>query len=91
LEGRRARRDDPEASRTIRIGYDRLASLVRLSWVTVKANLRSLEKKLAIQVLAAEDSANRKGSNTACIQMPRFGQDVNRPGCVVRRTRGWNC
>jgi len=30
--------EDPEANRTARIGYDRLAGLVRLSWVTVKAN-----------------------------------------------------
>ena len=56
-----AETNDPEANRIVRIGYDRLAALVRLSWVTVKANLRSLEKKLAIDVVAAEDSANREG------------------------------
>ena len=81
--------DDPEANRTIRIGYDRLARLVRLSWVTVKANLRSLEKKLAIEVVAAEDSANREGKQYRVYSNAAIWARRQSAGLVwVRRTRG---
>jgi len=80
---------DPDASRTIRIGYDRLAALVRLSWVTVKANLRSLEKKLAIEVLAAEDSANREGKQYRVYAPAAVLARRHSAGLLwVRRTRG---
>ena len=42
-----------DGDRMVRIGYHRLAQATRLSWVTVKTNLRSLEKKLAIEVIAS--------------------------------------
>ena len=81
--------DDPEANRIIRIGYDRLASLVRLSWVTVKANLRSLEKKLAIEVVAAEDSANREGKQYRVYSAAAIWERRQSAGLLwVRRTRG---
>lgn len=81
--------EDPNASRTIRIGYDRLAALVRLSWVTVKANLRSLEKKLAIEVLAAEDSANREGKQYRVYSSPAIWERRQLAGLLwVRRSRG---
>ncbi len=81
--------DDPESSRTIRIGYDRLAALVRLSWVTVKANLRSLEKKLAIEVVAAEDSANREGKRYRVYSASAIQTRRESAGLLwVRRTRG---
>jgi hypothetical protein len=81
--------DDPEANRTVRIGYDRLASLVRLSWVTVKANLRSLEKKLAIEVVAAEDSANREGKQYRVYSTAAIWARRQSAGLLwVRRTRG---
>jgi hypothetical protein len=81
--------DNPEASRTVRIGYDRLAGLVRLSWVTVKANLRSLEKKLAIEVVAAEDSANREGKQYRIYSAPAILERRQSAGLLwVRRTRG---
>ena len=81
--------DDPEANRTIRIGYDRLAGLVRLSWVTVKANLRSLEKKLAIEVVAAEDSANREGKQYRVYSNAAIWARRQSAGLLwVRRTRG---
>lgn len=79
----------PGTSRLVRIGYDRLAARARMSWLTVKNNLRNLEKKLAIEVAAAEDSANRAGkqyrvfSTTAVLARREFA------GLVwVRRTRG---
>src|SRR5262249_55247250 len=50
-----------DGDRMVRIGYHRLAQATRLSWVTVKTNLRSLEKKLAIEVIASENSATREG------------------------------
>jgi len=53
--------DGTESYRIVQIGYDRLARLTQLSWVSVKANLRSLEKKLAIEVIAGENSASREG------------------------------
>ncbi|MGA2214136.1 MAG: hypothetical protein ABSH31_12745 [Bryobacteraceae bacterium] len=81
--------DNPEANRTIRIGYDRLAALVRLSWVTVKANLRSLEKKLAIEVVAAEDSANREGKQYRVYSTAAILERRQSAGLLwVRRTRG---
>ena len=81
--------DDPEANRTIRIGYDRLAGLVRLSWVTVKANLRSLERKLAIEVVAAEDSANREGKQYRVYSSAAVWERRQSAGLLwVRRTRG---
>ena len=81
--------DDPEASRTVRIGYDRLAGLVRLSWVTVKANLRSLEKKLSIEVVAAEDSANREGKQYRVYSNAAIWARRQSAGLLwVRRTRG---
>jgi len=81
--------DDPEANRTIRIGYDRLAALVRLSWVTVKANLRSLEKKLSIEVVAAEDSANREGKRYRVYSNAAIWARRQSAGLLwVRRTRG---
>ena len=81
--------ENPEANRTIRIGYDRLAGLVRLSWVTVKANLRSLEKKLAIEVVAAEDSANREGKQYRVYSTAAIWERRQSAGLMwVRRTRG---
>ena len=81
--------NDPEASRTVRIGYDRLAALVRLSWVTVKSNLRSLEKKLAIEVVAAEDSANREGKQYRVYSSAEILARRQSAGLLwVRRTRG---
>ena len=80
---------DPEANRIVRIGYDRLAALVRLSWVTVKANLRSLEKKLAIDVVAAEDSANREGKQYRVYSSAEILARRQSAGLLwVRRTRG---
>jgi hypothetical protein len=55
--------EPPYANRTIRIGYHRLAQMTRLSWVSVKSNLRSLEKKLAIDVIGSENSATREGKS----------------------------
>lgn len=79
----------PDADRTLRIGYDRLAAMVRLSWVTVKANLRSLERKLAIEVLAAEDSANRAGKLYRVYSAAAVQRRREEAGLVwVRRTRG---
>jgi hypothetical protein len=81
--------DDPEANRTVRIGYDRLAGLVRLSWVTVKANLRSLERKLAIEVVAAEDSASREGKQYRVYSTNAILARRQSAGLLwVRRTRG---
>jgi hypothetical protein len=81
--------DGPEANRLARIGYDRLATLVRLSWVTVKANLRSLEKKLAIEVVGAEDSANREGKRYRVYSPEAIMARRKSAGLLwVRRTRG---
>jgi hypothetical protein len=81
--------DDPAGSRMVRIGYDRLANLVRLSWVTVKANLRSLEKKLSIEVVAAEDSANREGKQYRVYSNAAIWARRESAGLLwVRRTRG---
>lgn len=52
---------DDEAARTIQIGYDRLASLANVNWKTAKACLKGLQDKLAIEVLAAENSNERTG------------------------------
>ena len=79
----------PGSSRLVRIGYDRLAALARMSWLTVKTNLRSLEKKLAIEVVAAEDSANRAGKQYRIFPAPAVLDRRECAGLVwVRRTRG---
>jgi hypothetical protein len=75
--------------RTIRIGYHRLAQLTRLSWVSVKSNLRSLEKKLAIEVTASENSAAQEGKCYRIYAASAILQRRKSAGLVwVRRTRG---
>ena len=75
--------------RTIRIGYHRLAQLTRLSWVTVKANLRSLEKKLALEVTGSEDSATRQGKCYLVYSRPSILERRKAAGLEwVRRSRG---
>jgi len=82
--------DDPSTDdRTIRIGYHRLAQMTRLSWVSVKSNLRSLEKKLAIEVIGSENSAAQEGKRYRIYAAPAILQRRKRAGLVwVRRTRG---
>lgn len=75
--------------RTARIGYHRLAQITRLSWVSVKANLRSLEKKLAIEVTASENSATREGKCYRVYSRQAILERRERYGLVlVRRSRG---
>jgi hypothetical protein len=77
------------ADRTIRIGYHRLARLTRLSWVSVKANLRSLEKKLAIEVIGSENSATQEGKTYLVYSRPTILERRKGAGLIwVRRTRG---
>jgi hypothetical protein len=76
-------------SRLVRIGYDRLAAKARMSWLTVKNNLRTLEKKLAIEVAAAEDSAIRAGKQYRVFSAAAVFTRRESAGLVwVRRTRG---
>lgn len=78
-----------DGDRIIRIGYDRLAKLTRLSWVTVKANLRSLEKKLAIEVTSSENSAAHQGKCYLVYSPPSILKRRKRAGLEwVRKTRG---
>jgi len=81
--------EQAEADRTIRIGYHRLAQMTRLSWVSVKANLRTLERKLAIEVTGSENSATREGKcylvysrSSILVRRKQAGLEW------VRRTRG---
>jgi len=78
-----------DGDRMVRIGYHRLAQATRLSWVTVKTNLRSLEKKLAIEVIGNENSATREGK---CYRVYARAAILERRRLAglewVRRTRG---
>jgi hypothetical protein len=75
--------------RTIRIGYHRLAQLTRLSWVSVKSNLRSLEKKLAIDVTGSENSATREGKSYRVYSRTAILERRSKAGLLwVRRSRG---
>jgi len=75
--------------RTIRIGYHRLAQLTRLSWVSVKNNLRSLEKKLAIEVTGSENSATREGKCYRIYARKTILERRRQAGLEwVRRSRG---
>ena len=75
--------------RAIRIGYHRLAHLTRLSGVSVKANLRSLEKKLAIEVIGSENSATQQGKTYRVYSATAIIERRRQAGLVwVRRTRG---
>jgi hypothetical protein len=56
---RNSRGDDN--SRTIQIGYDKLAAMANVNWKTARTCLRSLEKKLAIETIEKEDSIARVG------------------------------
>ena len=77
------------ADRTVRIGYHRLAQMTRLSWVSVKTNLRSLEKKLAIEVTGSENSATREGKCYRVYSRPAILERREKDGLVwVRRSRG---
>jgi hypothetical protein len=81
--------DTGTEDRTIRIGYHKLAQLTRLSWVSVKSNLRSLEKKLAIEVIGSENSATQEGKRYRIYAAATILQRRKRAGLVwVRRTRG---
>jgi hypothetical protein len=78
-----------ESDRIIRIGYHRLAQITRLSWVSVKANLRSLEKKLAIDVIGSEISAEQQGKMYRVYSRFVVMERRRRAGLDwVRRTRG---
>lgn len=50
-----------QAARTIQIGYDKLASLASVNWKTARSCLKSLEKKLALELIRKEDSDARIG------------------------------
>jgi hypothetical protein len=81
--------DLDDADRTIRIGYHRLAQMTRLSWVSVKANLRTLEKKLAIKVTGSENSATREGKCYLVYSRSSILARRKQAGLEwVRRTRG---
>jgi hypothetical protein len=78
-----------DSDRSVRIGYHRLAQITRLSWVSVKANLRSLEKKLAIEVIGSENSASREGKCYLIYARSAIMERRKRAGFEwVRRTRG---
>jgi len=75
--------------RTIRLGYHRLAQMTRLSWVSVKSNLRSLEKKLAIEVTGSENSATRQGKSYRIYSRAAILDRRKKAGLEwVRRSRG---
>jgi hypothetical protein len=81
--------DVADADRTIRIGYHRLAQMTRLSWVSVKANLRTLERKLAIEVTGSENSATREGKCYLVYSRSSILERRKQAGLEwVRRTRG---
>jgi hypothetical protein len=52
---------DDAATRTVTIGYDKLAKFCRLNEKSVRGNIRSLVQKLAIEVIGAENSAIKQG------------------------------
>jgi hypothetical protein len=82
---------DGEATedRTVRLGYHKLAQMTRLSWVSVKANLRSLEKKLAIEVTGSENSATREGKTYRVYSRAAILERRKKAGLEwVRRSRG---
>jgi hypothetical protein len=75
--------------RSIRIGYHRLAQMTRLSWVSVKNNLRTLEKKLAIEVTGSENSATREGKSYRVYSRLAILERRKKAGMEwVRRSRG---
>jgi hypothetical protein len=81
--------DHVNADRTIRVGYHKLAQMTRLSWVSVKSNLRSLEKKLALEVISAENSATQEGKRYLVYAPGSVLERRKKAGLEwVRRTRG---
>lgn len=51
----------PGGARSVSLGYDRLAKLVRLNEKSVRQILRGLVEKYAIEITGKEDSAARQG------------------------------
>jgi hypothetical protein len=81
--------DGTDEYRVVQIGYDRLARLAQMSWVSVKANLRSLEKKLALEVIATENSASREGKTYKIYSNAVILERLRNAGLEwVRKTRG---
>ncbi len=81
--------DSATEDRAIRMGYHRLAQLTRLSWVSVKSNLRTLEKKLAIEVTGSENSATREGKSYRVYSRTSILERRRQAGLIwVRRSRG---
>jgi hypothetical protein len=77
------------SDRSVRIGYHRLAQITRLSWISVKNNLRSLEKKLAIEVTASENSNLQQGKAYVVYSRHAILERRKRAGLEwVRKTRG---
>lgn len=70
-------RNLPDGSRSVSLGYDRLASLARLNEKSVRQILRALVEKHAIEVTAKEDSAARQGKTYRLLP----------PGAVLDRQR----
>ena len=50
-----------QVSRTIQIGYDKLASLAYVNWKTARSCLKSLKEKLALETIQKENSNARLG------------------------------
>jgi hypothetical protein len=81
--------DGTDEYRIVQIGYDRLARLTQMSWVSVKANLRSLDKKLALEVIATENSASREGKTYKVYSNAVILERRRNAGLEwVRKTRG---
>ena len=81
MESRGPEGSDPEANRIVRIGYDRLAALVRLSWVTVKPTFAVLRRNSPLMWSPPRIPLTGKGSNTVSIPTRRYGRAVNPQGC----------
>ncbi len=85
----RLARPDAKESRLLTIGYDRLAAECRLNWKSVKAGLASLERKLALETIAPEDSNHRIGRTYRIFSYTEILNRRRRGGLVwVRKTRG---
>src|SRR6476469_8748401 len=74
--------DQPDGSRVVCAGYSILARMTRLAVKTVKRNLESLRKKLAVEPIAAEIAHTSTGRT---YRVYSFRQILQR-----RRTSGLN-
>ena len=83
---------DVNDTRVVSIGYRTIASIVGLDPSNVKPALQSLQRKLAIDLIAQEDIHSCRHALTGCIRTRRSWSAAVKPDSfATRRAKAWSC